>query len=244
VSTTALVVDGAGASTVDLSTGSTSTFEAPEGGTFAEVAGGKRVLASDGAQYIVGGTRASGGPSARILVIDADGKATFAALTAAREGACATWVDGRGLVVYGGDAAAPGAEVLATKATIAAPLPFAPDPVRGCAAATLDSGHVAIAGGASETPVRVLDLACAAGCAPAAWPDRLPLVRAEATRLAADAVFVLGDDAAGASHAFRVTSAGSKEIPIRVPRRGARLVAAPLGTVVLGGAAGIEQYVE
>ncbi|HVH48145.1 MAG TPA: hypothetical protein VM925_37685, partial [Labilithrix sp.] len=220
-------------------------LDAPAGGSFAEIAGGALVSAIDGTQYIVGGTRLAGGPSARVLVIDSAGKVSFAALSAPREGACATFVEGRGLVIVGGDATASGAEVLAKGATLGTPLPFPADSVRGCAATALDNAHVAIAGGGSGGPVRVLDLACTTACGPASWPDSLPLVRAEAFALAPDAAIVLGDDASGASHAYRASAAGLRELPLRIPRRGARLVATPTNAyAVVGGGPGIEQYRE
>lgn len=247
VGTAALFIDESGATTLDLSTGQTFPLDPPAGGTFAEVAGGARVGATDGIQLVVGATRTNGGPTARVLVIDRNAKASFASLGAKREGACATWVDGRGLVVVGGDAAFPGAEILAPGATAATPLPFPPDAVRGCGAAALDQSHVAIVGGATAeagAPVRVLDLTCTTACAPAAWPDALPLVRAEAIALGPDAVFVLGDDAAGVTHAYRVSPNGAREIPLKNPRRGARLVATPTNAVAVvgGGAPGIELY--
>lgn len=252
VGTVVLAIDESGATSLDLSTGQTYPFDAPAGGTLAEVAGGDRVAATDGTQFVVGATRSSGGATARVLVVDRDGRATFASLTTAREGACATWVEGRGLVVVGGDGKSAGAEVLAPGATTATPLPFPPDPVRGCGAATLDNAHVAIAGGSgvagdasAGVAVRVLDLACTTACAPAAWPDAIPLVRAQAVGLASDAAFVLGDDTTGATHAYRASAGGLKEIPIRIPRRGARLVPTPTNAIiVLGGGVGIEQYIE
>jgi hypothetical protein len=250
VGTAALIIDEGGATTYDLATASSAAVEPPPGGTFAEVAGGDRVSARDGSQFVVGATRASGGPTARILMLDPDGKATFLGLTAPREGACSTWVEGRGLIVYGGDRGAAGAEVLAPGATLATPLPFPPDAVRGCAATTLDNTHVLVVGGAraadDDTTARVLDLACTTGCAATRWPDPVALVRAQSFALAPDSALVVGDDASGASHAFRISAAGGKrELPLRIPRRGARLVATPTAAfAVIGGGAGIEQYVE
>jgi hypothetical protein len=246
VGTAVLVVDDAGATTLDLSDGTSYPLDAPTGGTFAEVAGGAHVAAPDGTQYIVGATRATGGPTARVLVIDAEGKGSFAALSGAREGACATFIEGRGLVVVGGDSAAAGAEVLGPGATLGTPLPFPPDPTKGCGATALDNAHVAVAGGgAAGGPVRVLDLACTTACAPASWPDTVPLVRAEASTIASDVAFVVGDDATGATHAYRASATGTREIPLRVARRGARLVRTAAGVfAVVGGAAGIEQYLE
>lgn len=250
--TAVLVIDDTGATTLDLSSRQTYAFDPPTGGTFAEIAGGAQVIASDGSQYIVGGTRTSGGPSARVLRVDASGTASFASLTAPREGACATFVDGRGLVVYGGNGAAAGGELLTIDGAVATPLPFPSDAVTGCAAAKLDSGHVLVAGGTGApgdtgggAPARVLDLACATQCAPVAWPDSIPLVRTQAMGLATDAVFLLGDDTAGASHAYRASAAGLREIPLKRARRGAKLIGTPIApATIVGGAAGIEQYQE
>ncbi|MBX3225066.1 MAG: hypothetical protein KF795_31405 [Labilithrix sp.] len=239
-----LVIDDEGASTLDLSSAASYPVDAPVGGTFAEVAGGMTVVAPDGTQYVVGATRSTGGASARILIVDADGNRSFSGLTAPREGACATFVAGRGLVVVGGDASAAGAELLAPGASLATPLPFPADPVKGCGAASLDNARVAVAGG-GDAPVRVLDLACTTDCAPVTWPDAIPLARAEAHAIAPDVAFIVGDDATGATHAYRATSTGAREVPLRVPRRGARLVPTPIGAFTLvGGAAGIEHYLD
>jgi hypothetical protein len=203
--------------------------------------------------YVVGGTRVGGGPSSRVLVIANDGTTTFASLAKPREGACATFVTGRGLVVYGGNAADAGAEVLAPGAAIATPLPFPADAVKGCGASALDATHVLVVGGAGSpldvagaAAARVLDLGCADKCAPSPWPGALGLVRAEAFTLAPNAAIVAGDDATGASHVFRVTDGGAAEIGLKAARRGARLVALPVaGTLaIVGGAAAIEQYRE
>jgi len=101
-----LVIDENGASTVDLDIGSTATIPAPAGGNFGEIAGGATFGATDGSQYIVGGTRLTGGTTPRILFVNPTGDLTFAALATPREDGCATWVDGRGLVIVGGAPAA------------------------------------------------------------------------------------------------------------------------------------------
>jgi hypothetical protein len=251
--TAAIVIDEAGATTVDLSTGAASELAAPAGGTFEEIAGGATVTLSDTSAYVVGGTRATGGPSQRVLVITKDGGVSFATLAFAREGACATWVEGRGLVVMGGNAKDPGVEIIAPGAVQGAPLAFAPDGVKGCGASALDASHVVLAGGAGSSvdvagsaPARVVDLACATGCTPAVWPGALPLVRAESFARAQGVVLLAGDDATGASRVFRATAAGNQEIAVKAPRRNARLVALPIkGTAaIVGGAAPIEQYLE
>jgi hypothetical protein len=252
--TAAIVIDEAGASTVDLSTTASSDLPAPAGVTFAEIAGGATVTVADGSAYVVGGTRSTGGPSARVLVIGKDGSVGSATLATPREGACAAWVEGRGLVVIGGSTTGPAVEVLAPGATQSAALAYAPDGVKGCGAATLDASHVLVAGGTGSaadiggaTPARVVDLACAAACVPAPWPGMMPLVRAELFALVAPgAVLVAGDDASGASRLFRATAAGTTEIPVKAARKNARLVALPIkGTAALvGGAPPIEQYIE
>jgi len=240
--TTALVIDADGAATVDFDDGTTTTLTTPQGGTFGDVAGGARVAAGD-AQYIVGGTRVSG-PTTRVLAIDDRGVATFAATNVARAGACATFVTGRGLVVVGGSANGAGVEILAAGATVASPLAFPSDPVVGCAAATLDASRVLVVGGSSPTP-RVYDLACTASCAATGWADTTALVRAEAHALAPDAALVIGDDADGATRVLRVTPAGAREIAPKIPRRGARSLRTSNGGVLLvGGAPGLEQYLE
>jgi hypothetical protein len=240
--TTALLVDEQGATAFDLQTRREGNVEAPAGATFGEIAGGATIRASEGRQLVVGATRLEGGPSARLLELAADGKLTAATLANAREGACATWVEGRGLVVYGGSESAPGGEVLAPGATQSAALPFPSDPIRGCGAAALDGSHVLVVG----EQARVLDLACAANCEPALWPGALGLVRAEAFTLAPDAALVLGDDVTGASRVFRASASGVTEIPLKTPRRGARLVPLPQDGIVMiaGGGPGLEQYAE
>lgn len=240
--TSALVVDEAGASVFELQSRRDSAVDAPAGASFAEIAGGATIGAPDGTQYIVGATRRSGGPSARVLRLDADGTLTAVSLASAREGACAAWVEGRGLVVYGGSDTAPGGEVLAPGATQSAPLPFPADPIAGCGAATLDGSRVLVAG----AEARVIDVACAADCKPATWPGTLGLSRAEAAPLAPDAALVAGEDASGATRVLRASPAGVREVPLKTPRRGARLVRLPQDGFVMiaGGAPGLEQYVE
>lgn len=250
--TAALLIDESGATTFDLSNGETVALDPPIGGTFAEVAGGERVSAPDGTQLIVGGTRSSGA-TPRVFLVDSNGKATFSALTAAREGACATYVEGRGLVVYGGDAKASAVELLAPGATGASALPFPPDPVKGCSLATLDNQHVLVAGGtgaAGDTgaglPPRVIDLACTTACAPIPWPSApVVLTRAQSFGLSFDKAFIVGDDANGATHAYRAMPTELREIPLKIGRQHARMIPTPTKSVVIvGGGAGIEQYLE
>ncbi len=248
--TAAILIDIHGATAYDFTTGLSSDLAAPSGGTFANVAGGSAVEAGDGSIVVVGGTRPSGGATTGVFVISPEGGARFGALTTPREGACATWVEGRGVFVYGGTDADSAGELLGIGAAIGTTLPLPRDPVRGCGATPLDGSHVLVVGGVGSvsgtSQARVIDLACTTTCAPAEWRGALPLVRAEAFALAANAALVVGDDSTGASHAYRITPEGAAEVPLRMPRRGARLVALPVkgAVAVIGGAPGIEQYVE
>lgn len=238
--TTAILIDESGADLFDLQLRRRDDLAAPAGATFAEVAGGATVRAPDGTQYVVGPTRPDGVPTDKILKVDPEGNVTVLTITVPRVGACSTWVEGRGLVIYGGNA---GGEVIAPGATSSARLPFPEDGIRPCGATTLDGTHVLIVG----NEARVLDLDCAADCKPVAWPGTLGIVRAEAFTLSPTAALVVGDDVNGNTRAVRASAEGPREVPLKTPRRGARLIALPqdgYAAIVGGGAAGIEQYVE
>lgn len=88
--TVALLIDDAGAFTLDLSTTATVDAPQPMGGSFAEVAGGATVVADDGTAYVVGATRTTGDPTPRVLKLDTSGNLTFLSLATARRGAAAT----------------------------------------------------------------------------------------------------------------------------------------------------------
>lgn len=254
--TAAILIDDQGATTVDLSTGAATELAAPPGGTFAEVAGGATVVLPDGSAYVVGATRASGGATARVLSITKEGAVAFATLGTPRAGACATWVEGTGLVVVGGSATGPGVEVISPGTAQGGGRAYAPDPVTRCGASTLDGARVFVAGGTGSpvdvggvAPPRVINLAtaCSPTCTPEIWPGSVPLVRAESFTLAPDAALVAGDDVTGATHVYRASAAGAREIALKIPRRNARLLALPIkGTaaIVGGGAQAFEQYVE
>lgn len=248
----ALLIDENGATGFDLETGDTTDITAPANGTFAEVAGGAHIAASDSSQYVVGATRIGGaGASVRVLTIDANGTPGFAAISTPRQGACAAFVSGRGLVVYGG-AAAPnaGAEILVTGQTLATPTAFPSDPVQGCALTGLDTTHI-LEVGTDGGPAKVFDLTCNANCTPVLWSGNLPVVNAEVADLSPTAVLVVGNDTAGNSHVYRAAAPndptpGVTEIPLKDPRKNAHLLRGPAEAlyVVGGGLAGIESYRE
>lgn len=247
----AYVIDEQGATTIDLTNDVSVENDVPSGGTFADVAGGATIQADDGSSYVVGGTRATGDATTRILKVDKDGKATFSNLVTPRVGACATWVQGRGLLVYGGSPNGPAAELLATDAPSAQALPFPPDPITGCGASALTPQHVVITGGntagaIAKRPPLVFDLACAKDCVGFAWPNDLALGRASVVTLNPEAALVVGDDANGESRAFRVSSKDQRPVPLKVARKGAKVIALPTRGqfAIVGGASAIEQYLE
>ena len=231
-----LVIDENGGTNFDLSTGDKVEQTVPAGGNFGEVAGGVTLRTNDNTAYVVGATRA-GSPSARILVVSTTGSVTFASMTTARKGACATYVTGKGLVIAGGDQGTP--ELLAPGATQTVPLAFPAEALEGCAAAWLDGTRVVVA----KTKVEVLDVSCTVNCAAQPWPGDLPYVRAEATGFSGDAALVTGDDANGVTHVFRLSSGAAREVAVKVPRKGSRLIGIPsTSALLLGGAPQIEMY--
>jgi hypothetical protein len=249
----ALLIDDAGATFFDLSTAATSEATTPAGGSFAEVAGGTAIVAPDGVTFIVGGTRAEGAKTSRILRVGSDRALSFLSLAEPRLGATATWVEGRGLVVAGGSAGGAGVEIVGAGATASTALPFAPDAIAGAGAAMLDAQHVLLVGGfdpaGAPAPTRVLDLACGTACAPAVWSHAaLPIAIARPTSFSLDggAALFVGDDASGSSHALRVSENAVQEIPFKVPRKGARgieyLAAGLRSFVVVGGAKELESF--
>ncbi len=240
-----LVSDAAKATVFDFSDASVTPLDAPAGGTFAEVAGGAVVHASDGTAYLVGGTRRRGDPTAKVLRIAASGELAFATLVTPRRGAGAAWIEGRGVVVGAGSATGAGLELLGATASAATALAFPPDATEGAALAGLGGARVAIASGT----LRSADLGCAAACAvaPLDGPKGLVFVDASALALPSEAgaslALFAGVDAAGALRVVALSAERAREIPLRVPRPTGALVRLPTGNVALfGGAREVESF--
>jgi hypothetical protein len=244
----AWLIDEAGATEFDFSTGKSLEVTAPAGGSFGDVSGGATVFATDGSQYIVGATRTTGAPTQAVLFVDTKGNSSWIALSARRLGAGATWVDGRGLVVAAGSATAGGVEVLSAGATSGALLSYPPDPAAGGAAATLDPQHVILAGGVTtdgqDPGIRAVDLGCNAQCGAAPWAP-LPVSLAPAQLFASgpgDAL-VVGDDPSGTTRVYRLSMSAATAVPTKVMHTGARALVSPVGSVVVvGGANEIESF--
>lgn len=243
----ALLIDEAGASVVDFSSGTIAPASPPSGlSSFAEVAGGRLVEAGDGSSYVVGGTRA--GPETRgVLHVAADGSLAGYSTAIARAGAAATWVEGVGLVVSGGSADAPGVEILADGAVAFTGPDWPGDATSGGAAATAGSSTMLVFGGrdpsGAPAATRTFDLTCAAACEAtsvdgADAPEVLELATAFA--LADGSTLVIGEalSTPPATRAYRVALAPVevREVPLRETRRGAAVTPSPNGAIaILGG---------
>jgi hypothetical protein len=247
----ALLVDDAGATGLDLSAGTTFDVAAPSGGSYVEVAGGPTIYGDDGEAYIVGAGRTAGAPSVRVLELDSAGKVTFVTMGAARLGAAVAWAKGRGLLVMGGNDTAPGVELLPKGATGAVSLPFPADATHGASAASLTDTTVVVAGGidAQGNPqrTRVFDLTCAASCVTSDWTGVFAqaLSPTQLFSTSPTTALLVGDDPSGATHTVRLDAASATELLPKIPRQRASAVRVATGSIVLvGGGSGIlESYV-
>lgn len=241
--TKVLVLDDQGGSIFDLSDSSSADVQAPSGGTFAEVVGGASLVAPDGTAILVGAARADGPATSRVLLLTSAGSMAFVSLTFPRIGAATAYVPGRGLLVFGGNGSAPAIELLAPGATTAIAASFPARDVSGAAATALDGDRVLFAW--AKGPVGTfltLDLAHPDANA-AAIDAALPCAARHVDLLALDANRALGIAEDGASCAFTWDGSGVMEVPLKLPRRGARGIRLPTGAIgVVGGSATIEEY--
>lgn len=231
VGTTILAVGASWAIWVDLADGSNGQAEPPPGlGDWAAVAGGRTVSAGDRGEFIVGPTRADKPSSSAVLLTPELTLETVA--LAERQGAAATWVDGRGLVLVGGSDTAAGAEVVAPGAAAGVVLPYPPDPSVG-AALVARGDSVWRLGGATDAESVELSLNCGSNCSAAAVGAPLALMDARAFSTDAEVV-VVGVAASGATE-VKLGLSGTP-LPLRVPRAAASALLLPTGHLaVVGG---------
>lgn len=225
----------------DVSSGQTSSISAPDGSSFADVAGGATVYTAEGRSYVIGGTRTSAASSS-VLALALDGTPSTVKLTSPRKGAAAAYVKGRGVVVIGGSATAAGAEILTSDGK-SSPLPFPADAAEDIAARAIDETHVLVVGGA--VPFRVYDIGCGSACSPTVLDTTgltvTSLTKPSIARIGTVAL-VAGDDPSG-TRVFAIESNRTREIVLRVPRSRASLIELPTKSVALvGGAREIETY--
>ena len=227
----ALVLGDDSASWVDFADGRVEEVALPEGlASFADVAGGQIVEGAD-ASYVVGPTR-SAAPSDRVLVVAADRSISVATLTAARQGAAASWVDPVGLVVVAGSATAVGAEVLSPTATGFAPRAFPPDDTSGAAAvATGTADQLLLIGGqGASASIRAIAANCTGNCEATVLGAELPVAldAARAFMVEPGKPLVVGSDPSdGQTRVFTLDLASQAvtEVPLKEPRVGAAVTA-------------------
>jgi hypothetical protein len=207
--------------------------------SWADVAGGRTIVAPDGSAYVVGATRASP-PTSSVLAIAADGTKSGLTLDTPRAGAAATWVDGRGLVVVGGSASEPGAEILPAGGSAFTPLGFAADATTGAALAPLDSTTVLRAGGrdahGAYAPTVELSLNCTSSCQ--MTTTKLPPIQLDSAQgfgLDSGEVLVVGRDASGATGAVSIDAGSISPVALREPRNAASAIALPNDQVAVFG---------
>ncbi len=241
--TYAVAIDEQGASYLNLGDSSTGNLTPPAGASFADVVGGATVMGPDGTAYVVGPTR-TGGTSEKLLSLDVNGALAFASIANPRVGAGAAYVAGRGLVVFGGDGKAPAVEILAPGATSTTVAAFPAMNVTGSAGAALDGDRVLFAWATGTMgSFLTLDLAHPDPAITAVTAS-LPCSAKHLDVLALDAktALVVAED--GPSCAFTWDGAVVKEIPLRIPRRGARAIRLPTGAIaIVGGSATMEQFI-
>jgi hypothetical protein len=248
VGTALLLIGDDGGSFYDLDSLTESDVEAPEGLTFADVAGGLAIESESAAAFVVGATRPDA-PSTGVLVVDANGGFSAASLATPRAGAAAAWVPGIGLAVAGGSASGAGVEVVGEDLSVKS-LAFPSDEVTGAAMVLIGEQQVALIGGRDAmgmpAATRVLDLQCVTECGTspgtqivtgAAVPELA--ARGQAYAMSTGAILAVGEAEDGETLAFRVSIVDQTvtSLPLRDPRRGATPVPTPNGThlALIGG---------
>ncbi len=229
----AVATDGS-TSLVDLDAGTVSSPALPTGVAASELAGARTLVGDDGAAYLVAATHTAGasgaaGPSDLVLRLGTDGALSARRLLTKRAAAAAVWVAGRGLVVIGGaaDAGSSGAEILATGATTASPLPFATDASAGATAVLVDAHTVLRA--RADGSIDTLDLACTSACAPAAASAHLDAAAIDGAPLErGGALFVTAGGAL-----VRVDAKGTTTSVVATVSGARALVALPTGLVAV-----------
>lgn len=262
--TVAWVINSTASYYYDFSgTYATSSLTAPANGSFADVAGGATIFDENGAQYIVGATRTTGGRTAMVLKVDPNdfsdtsypfGNAKWFTLKTSRLGAGATWVVGKGLVVVGGNTSAtdPGVEIVDETFDASTPFPSPADESYGLGAATLDGSHVLVAGGVSPSKqdpgVREIDLGCAPSMSQtctttwATFPFAIDSAQTFAFT-ATDGLVVGSQVGTRNTYVFRLSPTSATEVLTKEPHVDARAVWSPVGSIVLfGGGNQLESF--
>ncbi|NUP10377.1 MAG: hypothetical protein HOW73_30370, partial [Polyangiaceae bacterium] len=256
---TLILIDDEGASYADLSEGTTSDIDPPEGMTWDEVSGGETIdlLGDDlpGLSYVVGATRPDE-PTDAVLVLDDSGSMSVVRLSQPRRGASAVYVPGLGLAVVGGatEADGPGIEIIGDDGASVSSIPYPTDATEGAAAVLQADKQIVVLGGrraGEPAPTRAFDLGCLANCEEEIQyledqdVDELAS-HGHAYKLPDGTFLTVGEaepegDGPGETLAFIVDIAAEpaeavRSLPLRDRRRGATPIAVPNGTLaIIGG---------
>jgi hypothetical protein len=232
------------AESVDFGSGEGVAISPPEGlSSYALIAGGQPIDATDGRTFVVGGTRPTE-PTKSVLIAAADGTLSAINLNEARAGAAAVWIEGVGLVVVGGSATGAGVEVLGLKSTSFAKLAFPPDATVGAGAVLDGASAVVLVGGTLDgapAPIRRLDPTCVDACAAKVVTGSDPsvaLTSVHAYTLGGGRILAVGEAITSPpqTHSFLLQlGTSATELPLREPRSGAAVIPAPNGTLALVG---------
>ncbi len=239
-----LMVNDDGGTLFDFTAHTTSTASPPSQLTFADIAGGQTLVASDGTIYIVGATRTEGAATNKVLKIDTSGVYHAVLLNTPRLGAAASLVQDT-LVVVAGSAKGAGAELLALGDTSFSELDLPADETSGAGLAELTSASVLLAGGhdasGAASATRTIDLGCASDCSATELPQaKLSIGRSSAFQLADNVALVIGETDDEQTHAYLFDATGDQatliEQPLRAPRSRASATKLPNGQVgIIGG---------
>jgi hypothetical protein len=215
--------------------------------SWSDVVGGATVMGDDGSAYVVGGSRSSAPSTVVVMLPPSNGNKS--GTTQPRQGAAVAWAPNRGVFIYGGnvDTTHAGAEIVNSGATSQS-LNFASDATQGLAAVAFDANTMLLAGDAAQP--RTVDLTCSntsAACPVVPWGVTLPMALTSPSLFAVGkATFVIvGDDASGATHVFRLDATSTTELTLKIPRQQARATQIETGQVVIvgGGSPVLESYV-
>ncbi len=249
-----LLVDDNGATVLDLTNCVNTDLGAlSDAGTpaWVSVSGGVTVVGDDGSAYIVGQTKPDVA-SNTILKVDTSGNITAQTTTTQRKGAAAAWATGgHGLFIYGGTDSS-GPEIVGSGSSIT--LNYPADATAGLVTVQADTNTMLVVG---PTVLETIDLGCSSACAPkpfgqAANADGgLPVALANLAvmtgvfKVATGVFLAVGDDAQGKTHALRIDATSIAEVPLKIPRVGARAAQTQTGAVLIlgGGSTTVESYV-
>jgi len=237
-----LMLNDDSAQWIELTTAVAAAVSPPAGLTFAEVIGGKTLVASDQTAYIVGATRTEGAATNKVLRIDPDGSLHTLLLGSPRLGAAAALLDDA-LLVAGGSAVGAGAELYAVGANGFRSLALPPDTTQGAGLVGITATTAWLVGGrdASGTPTspRRIDIDCSSDCLAAELGTSLELNQASAFRLDENLALVVGETEDEQDHVYLLDASGDAptltEQPLHTPRARASAVVLPNGQMALVG---------